>query len=403
MTGNGTFPLAGVRVLDVSTFIAAPYTATVLGEFGAEIIKVERPGGGDPFRRFGTPTAREDSTLAWLSESRNKKSVTLELGKPEGQALFKRLAAEADVVCENFRPGTLEKWGLGWEELSRENRGLVLLRVTGYGQTGPYKDRPGFARVAHAVGGLTHLSGLPGEAPVTPGSTSLGDYMSGLYGAIGVLLALRHRDATGRGQVVDIALYESVFRVLDEIAPAYAATGHVREPEGTGTLNACPHGHFPTGDGKWVAIACTTDKMFGRLCTAMGEAGLDMAEAWGEQGARLAARDEVNARVGEWTRSMDLGDLMATCLEHEVPAGPINTIADIFADPQFEARGNLFRTALPDLGEIVVPAVIPKLSETPGVIASLGPRLGEHNDEVYRGLLGLSADEIEALKEKGVI
>lgn len=403
MTGNETLPLAGVRVLDVSTFIAAPYTASVLGEFGAEIIKVERPGGGDPFRRFGTPTAREDSTLAWLSESRNKKSVTLELGNPEGQALFKRLVAEADVVCENFRPGTLEKWGLGWEELSRENPGLVLLRVTGYGQTGPYKDRPGFARVAHAVGGLTHLSGLPGETPVTPGSTSLGDYMSGLYGAIGVLLALRHRDATGRGQVIDIALYESVFRVLDEIAPAYAATGHVREPEGTGTLNACPHGHFPTGDGKWVAIACTTDKMFGRLCAAMGEAGRDMAEAWGEQGARLSARDAVNARVGEWTGSMDRDDLMATCLEHEVPAGPINTIADIFADPQFEARENLFRTALPDLGEIVVPAVIPKLSETPGAVASLGPRLGEHNDEIYRGLLGLSADEIEALKEKGVI
>ncbi|MCH7832347.1 MAG: CoA transferase, partial [Proteobacteria bacterium] len=265
MAENKDLPLTGVRVLDAATFIAAPYTATILGEFGAEVIKVERPDGGDPFRYFGTATERDDSTLAWLSESRNKKSVTLDLKQPEGQALFRRLAAKSDVICENFRPGTLEKWGLGWDRLSRENQGLVLLRITGYGQTGPYKDRPGFARVAHAIGGLTHLAGHPGETPVTPGSTSLGDYISGLYGAVGVMMALRHRDQTGRGQVIDLGLYESVFRMLDEIAPVYAKTGFVRGPEGTGTLNACPHGHFPTKDGKWVAIACTTDKRFPRL------------------------------------------------------------------------------------------------------------------------------------------
>jgi len=395
--------LTGVRVLDAATFIAAPFTATILGEFGAEVIKVERPDGGDPFRRFGTATERDDSTLAWLSESRNKKSVTLDLKQAGGQALFKRLAAKSDVICENFRPGTLEKWGLGWDQLSRENPGLVLLRITGYGQTGPYKDRPGFARVAHAVGGLTHLSGHPGETPVTPGSTSLGDYISGLYGAIGVMMALRHRDQTGRGQVIDLGLYESVFRMLDEIAPAYAKTGFVREPEGTGTINACPHGHFPTRDGKWVALACTTDKMFLRLCEAMGKDGAELAKAFGEQKKRLAGRDEVNKRVGDWTGAMDRDALMAVCLEFEVPAGPINTIADIFDDPQFQARGDLTAVAVAGLGEVVVPSPLPKLSQTPAEIRSLGPGLGEHNEDVYGGLLGLSAEQLEKLRKDGVV
>ncbi len=395
--------MTGVRVLDAATFIAAPYTATILGEFGAEVIKVERPDGGDPFRYFGTATERDDSTLAWLSESRNKKSVTLDLKQPEGQELFRRLAAKSDVICENFRPGTLEKWNLGWDQLSRENPGLVLLRITGYGQTGPYKDRPGFARVAHAVGGLTHLSGHPGETPVTPGSTSLGDYISGLYGAIGVMMALRHRDHTGKGQVIDLGLYESVFRMLDEIAPVYAKTGFVREPEGTGTINACPHGHFPTRDGKSVALACTTDKMFLRLCRAMGEEGTELAEAFGEQKKRLAGRDEVNKRVGDWIGAMDRDALMAVCLEFEVPAGPINTIADIFDDPQFQARGDLTAVTVAGLGEVVVPSPLPKLSETPARITSLGPGLGEHNEDVYGGLLGLSAEQLEKLRQDGVV
>ena len=215
-------PLSGIRVLDIATFIAAPFSAAILGEFGAEIIKVETPAGGDTFRKFGTPTERDDSSLMWLSEARNKRSVTLNLKSPEGIALLKDLVRQSDVMCENFRPGTLEKWGLGWDVLSEINPGLVLLRISGYGQTGPYNQRPGFARIAHAFGGLTALAGNEGETPVTPGSTSLGDYMSGLYGAVGVLTALRERDRSGLGQIVDIALYEPVFRVLDEVAPAYA-------------------------------------------------------------------------------------------------------------------------------------------------------------------------------------
>ncbi len=406
MTGtSANRPMRGVRVLDIATFIAAPHAASILGEFGAEVIKIENPKGGDPWRRFGTATQSPDRSLAWLSEARNKRSVTLDLRTAEGKELFKRLVADADVVCENFRPGTLEKWGLGWDVLSAVNPGLVLLRVSGYGQDGPYKDRPGFARIGHAVGGLTYLSGLPGELPVTPGSTSLGDYITGMYGAIGVLMALRHRDTAGpghgKGQVVDMALYASVFRVLDEMVPRYAMTGHVREPEGTGTVNACPHGHFPCADGTFMAIACTTDKMFERLCGAMARP--DLLAAYGAQAARLAARDEVIGEVTAWTSSLPRADVLARCVAAEVPAGPINSVADIFADPHFKARGDMVAVQVPGVGEVVVPAVYPRLSETPGGVDSLGPELGEANQEIYGGRLGLSAAELDELKLKGVI
>ncbi len=402
MSENG-LPLSGMRVLDVATFIAAPYCTAILGEFGAEVIKIEQPGSGDPFRRFGTPTGRADSTLAWLSEGRNKRSVTLNLRHPEGADLFRRLVARSDVVCENFRPGTLEKWGVGWETLSALNAGLIMLRISGYGQTGPYKDRPGFARVSHAVGGLSNLAGMPGETPVTPGSTSLADYMSGLYGAVGVLLALRHRDRTGLGQYIDIGLYEAVFRMLDEMAPVYGRTGIVRGREGAGTANACPHGHFQTRDDRWVAIACTTDKMFTRLAEAMGQPELASAERYGQQSRRLANRDAVDRLVGRWVGSMSLAEVMEICLAHEVPSGPLNTIADIFADPHFKARGNLVSIDDPEVGEVVVPSVIPRLSETPGRIAHLGPPLGDANEDVLGNLLGLSAEEMARLRDAKVI
>ncbi|MCP5368183.1 MAG: CoA transferase [Hyphomicrobiales bacterium] len=394
-------PLHGLKVLDAATFIAAPYAASILAEFGAQVVKVERPGTGDPLRRFGTPTERPETTLAWLSEARNKRSLTLDLKTEAGRDLFRRLAAGADVLCENFRAGTLEKWGLGPDGLRALNPGLVVLRVTGYGQTGPYRDRPGFARIAHAVGGLTHLAGMPGETPVTPGSTSLGDYMTGLYGAVGVLVALRQRDRTGRGQVIDIGLYESVFRVLDEIAPVFARTGTVRGPEGAGTVNACPHGHFPTRDGKWVAIACTTDKMFARLTGAMARP--DLAAAFGVQARRLAARQTVDRLVAQWTGSLDRDDLLARCVAHQVPMGPINDIADIFADPQFAARENLVTLEVPGLGPITVPAVLPRLSETPGRIDHLGPELGADTDAVLREWLGLDDGEVAALRAAGAI
>ncbi len=254
--------MTGIRVLDVGTFLAGPYAASILGEFGAEVLKIEHPIAGDPMRRFGTPTEREDATLAWLTEGRNRKSVTIDLRQEEGVKLFLRLVAKSDVLIENFRPGTMEEWGLGWPVLSEANPKLVMLRVSGYGQTGPYRRRSGFAHIAHAFGGLSYLAGFPGETPVVPGTVPLGDYTSSLYGAIGILLALRHRRKSGRGQVIDVGIYEAVFRHLDEIAADYGMNGKVRKREGAGSFVAVPHGHFRTRDEKWIAIACTTDKMF---------------------------------------------------------------------------------------------------------------------------------------------
>ena len=272
-TTEKKLPLDGVRVIDVATIIAAPYCAAILGEFGAEVLKVEHPVGGDACRKFGTPTKRGD-TLTWLSESRNKKSVTIDLHRPEGVEVFKNLVAQTDIVCENFRPGTLERWGIGWDVLRKVNPGLIMLRVSGYGQTGPYKNRPGFARIAHAVGGIAYLSGMPKGTPVTPGSTTLGDYMSGLYGCVGVLMALRYKEKTGKGQYIDTALYESVFRCTEELAPIYAMFGTVRERHGPHIESACPYGHFPTKDGGWVAIACTTDKLFAPSRRGHGAPGI---------------------------------------------------------------------------------------------------------------------------------
>jgi len=397
-------PLAGIRVIDVATVIAAPYCAGILGEFGAEVLKVEHPVGGDICRRYGTPTARGD-TLAWLSEARNKKSVTIDLHRPDGVAVFKQLIEKADVLCENFRPGTLEKWGLSWETLHELNPGLVMLRVTGYGQTGPYKDRPGFARIAHAVGGIAYLSGMPKGTPVTPGSTTLGDYLTGLYGCLGVLMALRYREQTGIGQYIDAALYESVFRCTDELAPAYAMYGTVRERHGpTHNDFACPYGHFPTRDGKWIAIACATDKLFVRLTEAMGRTELASSGLYGEQKTRLEHRHDVNEIVRDWCGSLTREEILKRCFATGAPAGPLNNIADIFGDRQFHARRNLTAIDDLDLGEtIVVPSVIPRLSETPGRIRHLGPKLGQHTDEILQNLLGMSAEEISGLRKKRVI
>ncbi len=394
-------PLSGLRVIDAATFVAAPFTATILGEFGAEVIKVENPRGGDPWRHYGTPTPRDGDTLAWLSEARNKKSLPLDLRDPRGAELFRRLVAHSDVVCENFRPGTMERWGLGWDELSAVNPALIMLRVSGYGQTGPYADRPGFARIAQAFGGLTYLAGMPDGPPVTPGSTSLADYATGLYGAIGVLIALKGREQTGRGQVVDVALYESVFRLLDELAPAYAAHGTVRQREGVGTLLACPHGHFETADGRWVAIACTSDRMFARLSAVMGQP--ELLDRFSRSPDRLAHRDEVNGIVSDFTRSRSQAAVLAECEAGEVPCGPINSIADIFADPQFAARGNLLRLVDQAAGEVVVPGVVPHLSDTPGSVESLGPALGAGSEEVLADLLGLTGGEIAQLRRDGVV
>jgi crotonobetainyl-CoA:carnitine CoA-transferase CaiB-like acyl-CoA transferase len=394
--------LDGIRVLDLGTFIAGPFCATILAEFGAEVIKVEPPREGDSLRRLGTDTECGD-TLVWLSEGRNKKCITLDLRKPEGRDILKRLAARCDVVVENFRPGTIEKWGLGYEALKRINPRIVLVRISAYGQDGPMRDKPGFARVAHAFSGLTYLAGEPGRVPVVPGSTSLADYMSGMYGAIGALVALRSREKTGEGQCVDMALYESVFRVLDEIAPAYQKFGYVRERMGADTVNVCPHSHYCTRDGKWIALACSNDEMFARFARgAMERPELATDECYGPKEKRLAARDEVNRIVAEWVGAHDCDEVLQRCEAAGTPAALIYSIADIFEDPQYRARGNI-RTMESRIGDLAVPDVVPKLSATPGEIRWLGQALGAHNEEVLRDLLGMAHEDVERLRAQGVI
>jgi crotonobetainyl-CoA:carnitine CoA-transferase CaiB-like acyl-CoA transferase len=393
--------LRGIRVLDLGTFIAGPHCATILGEFGAEVIKVEPPNTGDSLRRLGTSTECGD-TLVWLSEARNKKCVTLNLSSERGRALLRQLAAKCDIIVENFRPGTIEKWGLGYDELKKLNRGAILVRISAYGQDGPMRSQPGFARIAHAFSGLTYLAGLPGGVPVVPGSTSLADYMSGMYGAIGALVALRAREVTGEGQCIDLALYESVFRVLDEIAPAFQKFGYVRERMGADTVNVCPHSHYETRDGKWIAIACTSDVMFARLADVMQQPELASPERYGPQAQRLGAREEVNAIVAKWVASLDLKTVLSRCAEGGVPASLIYSIADIFEDAQYRARGNIKMTES-RAGPIAVPDVVPRLSATPGEIRWLGESLGAQNEEIFRDLLGLEESELKQMRDDGVI
>jgi crotonobetainyl-CoA:carnitine CoA-transferase CaiB-like acyl-CoA transferase len=402
MSETSEMPLEGCRVIDVSSFLSGPFCSTQLAEFGAEVIKLELPRVGDALRKFGTITECGDS-LPWLSECRNKKTATLDLRKPDGATLFKRLIGMADILVENFQPGTMEKWGLGWDVLREVNPRLIMVRISGYGQTGPYRDRPGFGRIANAFGGLSFLAGYPDRPPVTPGSATIPDYLAGLYGALGALLAMRAREKTGRGQVVDIGLYEPVFRILDELAPKYARTGYVRQRMGPGTVNVVPHSHYPTRDGRWIAIACTNDKIFARLAEAMGTPELAGDGKWGTIRQREAEREQVDAHVTNWTLRFDRADLLRLCESAQVPCGPVYAIDEIFEDPHYAARGNIARVANERVGELAVPNVVPRLTETPGRVKWLGPPMESHNEEVFRGLLGLSAAEIARLRSEDII
>ncbi len=395
-------PLQGIRIIDVSSFLAGPFCSTQLAEFGAEVFKLELPVVGDALRKFGTMTPSGDS-LPWLQETRNKKVATLDLRKPEGAEILKRLIRQADVLVENFQPGTLEKWGLGWETLKAENEKLIMVRISGFGQTGPYSPRPGFGRIGNAFGGLSYLAGFPDRPPTTPGSATIPDYMAGLYGALGVMFALRARDMTGRGQYIDIALYEPIFRILDELAASYNYKGFVRERMGPGTVNVCPHSHYPTRDGKWIAIACTSDKIFTRLAEAQGQPELGDTGKWGKIVDRDREREDVDDWVTRWTMKFTLDDCIAECDKFQVPCGPVYSIADIFKDPQYAARENILRMFDPRVGEMAMPNVVPRLSDTPGKVEWLGPPMGAHTEELYKGLLGMTDAELGRLKDMGVI
>ena len=394
--------LQGCKVIDVSSFLAGPFCSTQLAEFGADVIKLELPGVGDPLRKFGT-VMECGETLPWLSECRNKKIASLDLRKPEGAVLFKKLIEDADILVENFQPGTMEKWGLGWEVLKAINPRLIMVRISGYGQTGPYSGRPGFGRIGNAFGGLSFLAGYPDRPPVTPGSATIPDYLAGLYGALGALLAMKARDLTGVGQFIDIGLYEPIFRILDELAPKFQTSGYVRQRMGPGTVNVVPHSHYPTKDDRWIAIACTSDKIFSRLAEAMGVPEWAEDGKWGTIRQRDADRAQVDEYVGNWTAQFTRDEVLALCEKFQVPCGPVYAIDEIFEDPQYKARENIAWVKDERVGELAVPNVVPRLSETPGRVKWLGPSQGAHADHVYKERLGLDDAEIERLKALKVL
>lgn len=401
MGSNVTAPLAGFRVVDAATFIAAPFCATLLSEFGADVIKVEEPRQGDSLRRLAEQYQGEG--LWWLQESRNKRTVTCDLRVPQGQDLFRRLAAKADVVVENFRPGTMEGWHLGYEDLAKGNPGLIMLRISGYGQTGPYATKAGFGRTAQAFGGLTYLAGFPDRPPVVPGSATIADYAAGLFGAFAILIAKEHRDRTGEGQQIDVSLFESMFRLMDTLAIVYDKLGVVRERTAFDAPHAAPHSHYPTRDGKWIAIACTNDKLYARLCVAMGKPELADDPRFRTVRDRVGHRAEIDAIVGDFTCRQDMKPLMDLLDANAIPASPINSIVEIFADPHYRARGTIAEVEDERYGTLRMPGVVPRMSRSPGRIAHAGRSLGADTDAVYRELLGLSGDELAALRRDRVI
>jgi crotonobetainyl-CoA:carnitine CoA-transferase CaiB-like acyl-CoA transferase len=395
-------PLSHLRVLDLGTFVAAPFAATLLAEFGAEVIKVEQPGLGDSLRTLGEQKNGEG--LFWLQESRNKKTLACNLRDPEGQDIIRRLITVGfDIVFENFRPGTLERWGFGYEDLRTFNPGLILVRISGFGQTGPARNLPGFGRIAHAFGGLTYLSGFPDRPPVNPGSATIADYAAGLFAAFGALTAVEHRNATGEGQVIDLALYEALFRIMDNLAVTYSANGTVRERMGSATPLAAPHNHYPTVGGRWIAIACTNDRIFARLAALIGKPELVSDARFDSAHQRVANRDGLDQIVGDWTAAQDLDELVVRLNQAEVPCSPIYSIADIFKDPQYLARETLIAVENATAGKMKMPAVIPRLSESPGDVRWLGRALGEDTDAILGDTLAMSREQLAGLRERGVI
>ncbi|HVF64605.1 MAG TPA: CoA transferase [Casimicrobiaceae bacterium] len=374
--------LRGLKVLELGQLIAGPFAGKTLAEFGADVIKVEPPGVGDPLRKWRM--LRDGTSVWWEVQSRNKRSVCLDLREPEGQEAVRALAREADVVIENFKPGTLERWGLGWERLHAENPKLIMLRISGYGQTGPYRDKPGFGVLGESMGGLRHLTGEPGRVPVRVG-VSIGDTLSALHGVIGVLIALYHRSANGgAGQVVDVALYESVFNVTESLLPEYDAFGAVRGRAGSALPGIAPTNAYPCKDGQYVLVAGNGDSIFRRLMRAIGRPDLEADPSLAHNDGRVTRSDELDAAITEWTQQRSRDEVLAAIDAADVPAGPIYSIADIVADAQYQARDMILDTTASDGRSLKVPGTVPKLSATPGGIVHRAPRLGEHNADLER-------------------
>ena len=397
-------PLAGLRVIELGGMLAGPFAGRLLGDLGADVIKVEPPGKPDSIREWGRGKV-DGKSLLWPVLVRNKRCITLNLRVERGQELLLDLVREADVLIENFRPGTLERWNLGPERLEEANPGLVVARVSGYGQTGPYAERAGFASVGEAMGGLRHLNGNPGEPPPRLG-VSLGDTLAGMFAVQGILAALHERDVrgSGRGQVVDVSILESCFAVLEDVAPEYDRLGLVREPSGTSLKGIAPSNLYRSRDGKWMVIAANRDNLFRRLCEVMGRPELADDERYATHTARGERQEELDALIAAWAAEHDAAELDASLNRAGVVAGPVYTIADIFADEHCRARDMLVEHPCEELGPVVGPGVIPKLSRTPGAIRWSGPwAMGSHNADVLGALAGVDGDELAALEERGVV
>ena len=391
--------LQGVRVVEMGQLIAGPFAGKTLGEFGADVIKIEAPGSGDPLRNWRL--TKDGTSVWWQVSSRNKRSIALDLRAAEGQAIARQLIAEADVLIENFRPGTLEGWGMGWDALSALNPGLVMLRISGYGQTGPYRDLPGFGAIGEAMGGLRHLTGEPGRVPVRVG-VSIGDTLAALHGTIGVLTALHHRKVNGgAGQVIDVALHEAVFNVMESLIPEYSAFGAVREAAGSALPGIAPSNAYRCTDG-YVLVAGNGDSIFKRLMAAIDRDDLGNARDLGNNAGRVARVAEVDAAIEHWTLARRVDEVLAVLSAARVPAGKVYTAKDIHEDPHFRARGMILRQTTRDGYDIDVPGVVPKLSATPGTLRSSAPHLGDDTDAVLKQI-GLSTEQIAQLRSKGIV
>ena len=392
-------PLAGLKVVELGQLIAGPFAAKTLADFGADVIKIEAPRTGDPLRKWRL--LKDGTSVWWQVQSRNKRSVALDLRQAEAQEIVRKLALDADVLIENFRPGAMEGWGLGPDELLALNPRLIMLRISGYGQTGPYRDRPGFGVVAEAMSGLRHLTGEPGRVPVRVG-VSIGDTLAALHGVIGILLALQHRHASGKGQVVDVALYEAVFNCMESLLPEYSAFGAVRGPAGSALPGIAPSNAYACKDGGYALIAGNGDSIFKRLMTVMNRQDLGNDPALADNAGRVARVQEIDAAIGQWTAGLTVEEVLTALESAEVPAGKIYTVADIAADPHYAARGMLQTVQMDDGSELAVPGFVPKLSATPGSKRRNAPTLGQDTDAVLREV-GLTEAQIAALRESGVV
>lgn len=392
--------LAGIRVIELGQLIAGPFAAKTLADFGAEIIKVETPGEGDPLRKWRM--LHNGTSVWWQAQSRNKQSICIDLRSPEGQQLVRRLVESADVLIENFRPGTMEKWGLGWDALHALNPSLIMLRVSGYGQDGPKRDEPGFAAIAEAMGGLRHITGEPDRVPVRAG-LSLGDTIAGLHGALGVLLALYHRDARGgTGQMIDVALYESVFNLSESLLPEFSAFGVSRKAAGGALPGIAPSNAYRCRDGDYVLVAGNGDSIFKRLMKLIGRDDLADDPGLARNDGRASRVEELDAAIGAWTATLSLDDALERLKAAGVPSGRIYTAEDIAADEHYRARGVIEKVRSADGLEVEVPGVVPKLSATPGAIHARAPVLGEHTEGVLKKA-GISPEEIASFRERGIV